>query len=294
MMAATTDQEAIQSRLRGHVHYLAGEVGERNAFRYQNLERSRRYIEKALSETGYEVTRDLYRVNGRDYYNVVARKAGTRSSEKILVVGAHYDTAEGTPGADDNASGVAVLLELARLAYRSPSRMSLRFVAFTLEEPPYFRSAYMGSRVHARKAKERKDGLVGMVSLEMVGYYSDRRGSQGFPLPLMHWFYPAQGNFIAVAGNFRSRHLVRKVAGALLAEGQIPVEAVALPLVPGVGLSDNWSFWKEGYPALMVTDTAFFRNPHYHQLSDLPHTLNYERMAALVVNLAKVLLEIDW
>lgn len=291
-MAAAGNQVNLADRLHRHVQYLAGTIGERNSVRYAKLEEARQYIEQTLQQIGYTLERDTFEVEGRTYHNVVTEKSG-RAPQRILVVGAHYDTALGTPGADDNASGVAVLLELARLTYGTDSRMTLRFVAFTLEEPPYFRSVQMGSRVHARRAKQRHDGVAGMLSLEMMGYYSERRGSQGFPLPLMHWFYPDRGNFIAVAGNFRSRRLVRAVAEGLRREGRIPVESVALPLVPGVGLSDNWSFWKEGFPALMITDTAFFRNPYYHTAFDLPDTLDYERTARLTESLSRLLLSLD-
>ena len=286
-------RERIEMGLREHVEYLAGELGERSSFRYSNLEQARRYVEESFGRIGYTVGHDTYQVGERVYRNVIVEKKGRDSSEKIFVIGAHYDTASGTPGADDNASGVASLLELARLTYPLSSPLTLRFVAFTLEEPPYFRTPHMGSRVHARKSKQRKDRIVGMASLEMVGYYDDRPGSQRFPLPLMRWFYPSEGNFITVAGDFRSRHLVRELTALLARQGEIPVQSVALPLVPGVGLSDNWSFWKEGYLAVMVTDTAFFRNRNYHRPSDLPPTLHYPKMASLVSALARVLVQLN-
>ena len=292
MSGLDSPPEQIRNRLKEHVQYLAGEIGERNSFRYENLERARSYIEQSLAETGYSIGNDVYQVEGREYRNVIGEKKGLSSPEKILVVGAHYDTAPDTPGADDNASGVASLLELARLLYSESPALTLRFVAFNLEEPPYFRTPNMGSRVHARRCREKKEPIAGMISLEMVGYYDDRPGSQHFPLPLMSWFYPERGNFITLAGNFRSRHLVGKMADLLSEQDQIPVESVALPLLPGTGLSDNWSFWKEGYPALMITDTAFFRNANYHRTSDLPSTLNYEKMAWLVLGLAQALVQL--
>ena len=278
----------LSARLRQHVEHLAGEVGERNSVHYQNLERARHYIEDVFARQGYSFQHDVYQVGKQTHRNVIVEHKG-RSAGKTLVVGAHYDTAPGTPGADDNASGVALLLELARLIRSIGSVLTLRFVAFTLEEPPYFRSHLMGSRVHAHRCRQRDDRIAGMISLEMVGYYSDRPGSQHYPLPLMSWVYPNAGNFIAVAGNFRSRHLVRSLARLLAKQIRMPVESTALPFVPGTGLSDNWSFWKEGYPALMITDTAFFRNPHYHGLSDLPDTLDYDQMAALTSGLAGAL-----
>ena len=293
MSTIETEQKQIEAHLREHVGYLAGELGERNSFRYSRLERAHQYIQKTFTEMGYTVDHDTYHVRKRVYRNVIVEKKGSDPGAEILVIGAHYDTAPDTPGADDNASGVASLLEVARLARASSPTLTLRFVAFTLEEPPFFRTPNMGSWIHARKSRQRKDKIVGMASLEMVGYYDDRPGSQGVPLPLMHWFYPDQGNFVAVAGNFRSRHLVRGFAHSLDRHSEIPVEYIALPFIPVTGLSDNWSFWQEGYPAIMVTDTAFFRNAHYHKASDLPRTLNYPKMASLVSALAMTVVELD-
>ena len=279
----------LQTRLRGHVEFLAGVVGERNSRRYRRLERARTYIEKVFAESGYRIGRDRYQCGGKEYRNVVATVPAAASRDSVLVVGAHYDTALGSPGADDNASGVAVLLELARVLEDDPAAASIRWVAFTLEESPHFKTESMGSRVYARRCRRRGDSIRGMISLEMVGYYSDARGSQGHPVSLMRWFYPDRGNFIAVAGNFASRRLVRRLSRLLSSHGDLPVEHIALPFVPGVDLSDNWSFWQEGFPALMVTDTAFFRNRHYHRSTDLPETLNYRSMELLVRGMAQSL-----
>ncbi|MDA2924440.1 M28 family peptidase [Acidobacteria bacterium AH-259-L09] len=278
----------IAARLRQHVEYLATAIGERSPMYYRNLERAREYIEQIFSEVGYAFNHDVYQVRGKLYRNVIVEKKGRVHPQQILLIGAHYDTAPGTPGADDNASGIASLLEIARLLSPLEPPMTIRLVAFTLEEPPHFHSRFMGSVVHAKKCQKRNDNIVGMISLEMVGYFDDRENSQAYPLPLMGRFYPNQGNFIAVAGNFRSRHLVRRVTDRLTQESDIRVESTALPFVPGVGLSDNWSFWQQGYAAVMITDTSFFRNPHYHLPSDLPDTLDYQRMSALVSGLAKV------
>jgi hypothetical protein len=279
--------EELAARLRAHVARLAGEIGERNLLRYAALEQACLYIEQSFSQAGYETRNDAYDVAGLVYRNVVAERGG--SEKCILIIGAHYDTAPGTPGADDNSSGVAVLLELARLQRDFARGPALRWVAFTLEEPPFYRSPLMGSRIHARRCRQRAEPIAGMISLEMLGYYRDAPGSQLYPLPLMKLFYPDRGDFIALAGNFRSRRLVRDMARLMSEAGGIPVVSAAFPFVPGAGLSDNWSFWKEGYPALMITDTAFFRNPHYHMPSDLPETLDYPRMAALVAALDKAI-----
>lgn len=280
---------SMARRLETHVRYLAGELGERNVLYHSRLEDAARYIRCHLAQAGLDAREEVFEVAGRPFRNVWAEEPGHDPSGGLLVVGAHYDTAEGTPGADDNASGVAVLLELARLLRGSSPRLGLRWVAFALEEPPHFRTLSMGSRIHARACRRRGDPVWGMLSLEMLGYFRDGAGSQGYPLPLMRWFYPEEGNFIAVAGNFRSRRLVRQIARRLAASGTIPVESTALPLVPGAGLSDNWSFWQEGYRAAMVTDTAFFRNPHYHRPSDLADTLDFTRMSALLQALAAAL-----
>ncbi len=277
----------LAARLRAHVMRLAGEIGERNSTSYAALEEARLYIEQSFAQAGYETRHDAYKVAGRIYRNAVAERGG--GLERIFIVGAHYDTAPGTPGADDNASGVAVLLELARLQRDFARGPAIRWIAFTLEEPPYYRTPLMGSRIHARKCRQRAEAIGGMVSLEMLGYYRDSPGSQWYPLPFLRLFYPDRGDFIALAGNFRSRRLVRDMARWMSKAGGIPVVSASFPFVPGAGLSDNWSFWKEGYPALMITDTAFFRNPHYHRGSDLPETLDYPRMAALVAALDKAI-----
>jgi Zn-dependent M28 family amino/carboxypeptidase len=282
----------LQFRLRGHVQFLAGVVGERNSRRYRRLERAREYIEEVFTQSGYWIGHDLYECGGKEYRNVVAAVPGAVSVAPVLVVGAHYDTAWGSPGADDNASGVAVLIELARILVDEPAAASIRWVAFTLEESPHFKTDSMGSRVFARRCRQRGDSIRGMISLEMVGYYSGARRSQGHPLSLMRWFYPDRGNFIAVAGNYASRSLVRRLSRLLSAHGELPVEHIALPFVPGVDLSDNWSFWEEGYPALMVTDTAFFRNRHYHRSTDRPETLDYRSMELLVRGLAEALVRL--
>lgn len=282
-------EDELEVRLRGHVEFLAGILGERNSQNYVCLEQARAYIEKSFAQSGYGLEHDMYLFQGKEFRNVVASVPGKSSSGPILVVGAHYDSAVGSPGADDNASGVGVLLELARLLKHNPAVATIRWVAFTLEESPHFRTNSMGSRIHARLCRQRGDLIRGMISLEMVGYFSNWPGSQTHPFRFLRWFYPNKGNFIAVVGNYRSRGLVRTLSGHLLGHCQLPVEQIALPFVPGIGLSDNWSFWKEGYRAVMVTDTAFFRNPNYHQITDQPETLNYESMALLVRGLARAL-----
>jgi hypothetical protein len=284
------DGESIRSNLMAHVRELAETIGERNPLHYEALVSAEEYISARMQAFGYELHYDTYTIHGREYRNVVAEKESPSRKPSILVVGAHYDSAFGTPGADDNASAVAVLLETARLLTSQETLSStIRMVFFTLEEPPYFRTPKMGSMVHAKKCKAGKHAIAGMISLEMVGYFSDRKGSQALPLPGMQFLYPTTGNFLAVAGNFGSRRLVRSVSRALREHGRLPIESLALPLVPYIGLSDHWSFWQFGYPAIIVTDTAFLRNPHYHAPSDLPSTLDYGMMADIVSALVPAL-----
>jgi Zn-dependent M28 family amino/carboxypeptidase len=202
------------------------------------------------------------------------------------LVGAHYDTAVFTPGADDNASGVAVLLELARLFQSVSSARTVRFAFFSTEEPPFFRTDDMGSRRYVERLKTRAETVSAMLCLEMVGYFSDEKSSQKYP-PLLRFFYPSEGNFAAVVGDFGSRQLVRRVAREIRASCRVPVESASLPRpVPGVDFSDHLNFWREGIPAVMVTDTAFYRNPHYHGPTDTPDKLDYILMSELTKGLA--------
>jgi len=277
------------SNLRRHVEELAGRIGERNYLRMPALQQARDYVEKNLSVHGLAVEKRSYRVQGMDFDNVVGVLPG--KSHETLVVGAHYDTVPGSPGADDNASGVAVLLELARIFGGKPGERTVRFVGFVNEEMPFFLSPGRGSRVYARECRKEGDRIAGMISLEMTGYFRDEPGSQRYPFPL-NFFYPSTGNFIGVVGDFRSRRLVRDLVRGFKATGSLPVESVAaFKGITGVGLSDHASFWEEGWPAAMITDTSFFRTPNYHTGADTPDTLDYVRMAQVVEGLAAWLRE---
>lgn len=210
----------------------------------------------------------------------------------MVVVGAHYDTCYDTPGADDNATGVAALLELARALREVELRRTLRLVAFVAEEPPHFGTDDMGSRRYAALCRERGDRVVAMLCLETLGYYSSAPGSQRYPAPL-DLLYPDTGDFVAFVGNLRSRGLVRRAIGAFREAAVAPSEGIAAPaLLPGIAWSDHWSFWREGFPAVMVTDTAPFRNPNYHGGADLPGSLDLERLALVVLGLERVLREL--
>ena len=284
-----TEQEAaLRDDLRRDVEMLAGHIGERNVFRYSKLNEAARFIEASLGEAGYAVERQPFEVFGATCLNLAVEIEGHGRGDEIVVVGGHYDSVSNCPGANDNASGVAATLALARaFAGRTPTR-TLRLVFFVNEEPPYFQTEHMGSWVYAKQCRKRNENVVAMLSLETIGYYSNDKGTQKYPAPLS-LFYPSRGNFIAFVGNVSSRRLVRQVVGSFRRHARFPSEGGAIPgFVPGVGWSDHWSFWQEGYEAVMVTDTAPFRYPHYHLPSDEPDKLDYERTARLVSGLERV------
>lgn len=276
------EEVELRDRLREHVVWLAGKLGERNTRNYQALASAAEYLSEQLREMGLPVRGEPYRVDGQDVVNVVAELKGASRPEEIVVVGAHYDSVPGSPGANDNATGVAAMLELARLLKDAKPSRTVRFVAFVNEEPPYFQTEEMGSLVYARQAKERKEKIVVMLSLETIGYYSDKPNSQQYPAPFGK-VYPDTGNFIAFVGNLRSGRLVRSAIASFRNNASIPSEGVVAPgAIMGIGWSDHWSFWQAGYRALMITDTALFRYPRYHAESDTPERLDYDRMARVV------------
>jgi hypothetical protein len=287
--APPTDEErALAAALRHDVELLAGDVGDRSHARQQGLRRAADAIDQALSRAGYKVTRQPYEVDGRAAENLEATLAGAALADEIVVVGAHYDSLAGTTGADDNASGVAGLVAIARAFAGAQPARTLRFVAFADEEPPYFQTPAMGSVVYARRCRSLGDRVVAMLSLETIGYYSDRPGSQNYPFPF-GLFYPSTGDFVGFVGDTSSRALVYKTLRAFREHAAFPSEGVAAPAVlPGIGWSDQWSFWQEGYPAVMVTDTAPFRNPDYHTTRDTPDRLSYAPFARVVSGLVRV------
>jgi Zn-dependent M28 family amino/carboxypeptidase len=291
----TEEQKLLRNQLRKDVYKLAGEIGDRNAStEYENLCKAADFIEESLVEAGYKVLRQayetsLYSLKGRECYNLEIEITGSEKPDEIVVIGAHYDSVEGTPGANDNASGVAALLSLAREFAAKKTVRTLRFVAFANEEPPYFLSDDMGSFVYAVRCRERNENIVAMLSLETIGYYTDDKGSQSYPLGLMDFAYPTTGNFISFVGNIKSRKLLRDVVGLFRQYAKFPSEAAFLPEhIPGVTWSDQWSFWRNGYQGVMVTDTAPFRYPYYHTHEDTPEKINYDRLVYLVSILEKV------
>ncbi len=284
-------ETALRDALRAHVGRLAGEIGGRSAFAPKRLEAAAAWIEGELSSMGYRVTSEPFLASDVPCRNVLVELPGAARKEEIVVVGAHYDSVGGWPGADDNASGVAGLLEIARALRALPPThiaRTVRLVAFANEEPPFFQTQEMGSLVHARAARARGDRIVAMLALETIGYYSDAPDSQRYPAPL-GLLYPSTGNFVAFVGDFSSRGLVRDCIGRFRSAVRFPPDGGAPPSwIPGVDWSDHWSFWKAGYPAIMVTDTAPFRNRHYHTSGDRPETLDYDRLARVVRGLIEV------
>ena len=278
----------LRDELKADVQHLAGDIGERNLSRYPQLNAAADFIEKSFQQAGLQPRRDSYEVNGLASHNIEAEIHG--ASPEIVLVGAHYDSVFGAPGANDNGTGVAALLALARRFAGKQTHHTLRFVAFVNEEPPYFQTPQMGSLVYAGRCKARGDRIAAMISLETIGYFSDAPRSQKYPVAVLGAFYPKVGNFIGIVGNVRSRWLVRRAIAEFRKEGKIPTEGAALPaFIAGVGWSDQWSFWQHGYPGIMITDTAPFRYPHYHEATDTPDKLDYDRFALVVSSAEKLI-----
>lgn len=289
---ASSDTLTVEARLRHHVKVLTVNIGERSIRKPSGLARAARYIAETLRDAGLCVREESYTYQKIPVANIVA-ETGPENPRRRYVIGAHYDSLAGTVGADDNASAVAVLLETARLVQAMPrggaSPVSIQFVAFALEEPPAYGTRFMGSRVRARHAKKAKERIDGMICLEMVGYTCREPGCQSYPFPLGFMNYPSTGDFIGIVGNFTSRSLVRSMERSFKKNPALPVVTLTVPLngwcIPSVRLSDHAPFWDAGYPAVMVTDSAFYRNPYYHTVHDTMETLDFAFMAQLVRSL---------
>lgn len=282
----------LELKLRQHVQTLAGEIGERNIYREAALNAAANYIEVELADSGHTVKRQSYRARGVECCNLEVVLPGRRWPEESLVVGAHYDTVWKSPGADDNASAVAALIEIARLLKDAAPGRTLKLVAFVNEEPPFFFWSEMGSQIYARAARSRRENIRMMISLEMLGYYRDTPGSQAYP-PLFKHFHPDRGNFIGFVSNIGSRHVMRRAEQAFRRHSDFPLETTAaFGWIPGIAWSDHISFWRAGYRGFMCTDTAFFRNPHYHGTDDTPDKLDYPRMTRLTVGLVEMCKEL--
>ena len=280
----------LPANLTAHVVAVAGE--EHNVGRPEALERSARYIEATLSGLGYAVSRQEFETEGVKVRNLEVRRAGPGARDaRLIVIGAHYDSAQGAVGADDNGSGVAALLELARLlkSVQPAEGLEMRLVFYVNEELPWFATEKMGSLVHASGLAREGREVVAMLSLETIGWYSDAQGSQRYPFPF-NLLYPSTGDFIGFVANPRSRSLLHRVIGSFRRHAAFPSQgAVGLESIAGVSWSDQWAYWQFGWPAVMVTDTAPFRYPHYHTLRDTPDKLDYERLARVVQGLEGVL-----
>lgn len=293
MLPLTQKELALRDALQRDVEKLAGEIGQRNYAYYNELQAAADFLKTSLASAGYQVEQQGYVVDNQTYYNIEVEIRGLDRASEIVIIGGHYDSVITSPGANDNGTGAAATLALARLfAGKKPSR-TLRFVQFVNEEPPFFFSENMGSLVYAKRCKQRSEKVVAMLSLETMGYYSDEIGSQQYPA-LLGTIYPLQGNFISFIGDLASESLVKEAIASFRRHAQFPSEGAALPSqISGVGWSDHWSFWQQGYQAVMVTDTAPFRYPYYHTKDDTPDKVDYERLARVVAGLEQVVADLS-
>lgn len=290
----TADERAIAVELAAHVKVMVeGDgtrpaIGNRALFNPKQMAFVAAYLQGELASYGYDQITEIPVPRGAPTPNFEVVIPGTSKPVEIIVIGAHYDAYQGTPGADDNASGVSACLAIAKRLRLRPQARTVRVVLFVNEEPPTFQQPEMGSWVYARRCRAAGDNIVAMISLECLGYFKDQSGTQKYPFPLST-LYPNTGNFIGVIGDVSSRDLVRSIIADFRSHTRFPSEGAALPgTIPGVGWSDHWAFWQEGYRAVMITDTALFRNPNYHQPTDTPNTLEYERMARVTAGVQRV------
>lgn len=294
---AKAESLSAAERMRRDVEMMATTIGFRNLHHPEAYQRAEDYLIAQLVRAGYsprlqrlDTTHEGVRTQPA---NIVVEVTGTKMPQRRLVIGAHYDTfsrdGKETPGANDNASGCAALLELARRLKDQPREVTIELVLFANEEPPFFWTDQMGSLIYARSLKASGAEVVGMISLDTMGVYSDEPNSQKYP-PVVGVAYPSTGNFVAFVGTESSAAWIKEWVGTFRSVSQFPAEGAAMPMiVPRIGSSDHWSFWKQGWPSLMVTDTAIYRSPHYHQLRDTAEKLDYERMARVVDGIEKSL-----
>lgn len=292
----TAAEAALAAALEADVRRLALDIGPRHPgpFGVAGLRSAEDFLRAALIEAGYEPERQAFETKGVTVANLVATVPGGAKRDEIVVIGGHYDSVPDCPGANDNASGTAATLALARRLARARPARTLRFCFFTNEEPPWFQTDDMGSLRHARACRDRGERIVGMLSLETIGYYSDAPGSQRFdPFPPLKLLYPDAGNFIAFVSDIRSGGFASGVVASFRKSTRFPAHGLSLPdAIEGIGWSDHWAFAQAGYPAAMVTDTAAFRYPHYHAAEDTPDKLDYPRMARVVAGLERVVREL--
>lgn len=281
-----------RERIRAHVQMLAGTIGGRNAVRYEGLRRAADYIKSELRSYSYRPQQQSFSVDGITFENVEAELGSMEDANGIVIVGAHYDTAGGLPGANDNASGVAAGLELARQFANRKFTHQIRWVFFANEEPPYFQTTGMGSYVYAKRCHERGEKVLAMLSLETIGYYSSEPGSQSYPVSF-HPGYPNRGDFLGFVSNFKSAGLLRSALRSFRRATSLPAVGAAAPAsIPGIAWSDQWAFWEFGYKALMLTDTAPYRYPYYHTAEDTPEKLDYDRLARAATGTAAIVADL--
>jgi Peptidase family M28 len=289
LVPLSKEEITMRDFLRQDVQKLAVDIGARNSGQYEQLNAAKAFLADSFTKSGYKLQQQEYKIKNQSYYNLIAERRGTEKPNEIVIVGGHYDSAFISPGANDNGTGAAATLELARIfAEKSPKR-TVRFVEFTNEEPPFFWTKEMGSLVYAKQVAQAKENVVAMLSLETMGYFSETAKSQKYPFPV-GLFYPDRGNFIAFIGNLGSGDLVRKSLSSFRQHTKFPSEGVVLPSwIPGVGWSDQWSFWEQGFKGIMVTDTATYRYPDYHMVSDTIDKIDFDKFAKLVFGLAEVI-----
>ncbi len=285
----TAKERKTAANIKRHVAKLAGEIGERNMFHYESLQQAAKYIETIWRSLDLQVRKHWYFIGGKEVCNLEIELPGRKKTNEIIIIGAHYDSVFGAIGANDNATGIAAILELARLLKTGKRARTLRFVAFANEEPPFFKTRMMGSLRYAKHCNALKEKIKAMVSIETIGYYDDNTNSQTYPFPFM-FFYPNRADFIGFVGNVSSKNLVHTSIRTFRENTQFPSEGAAVPAwIPGVSWSDQWSFWYYGYPAIMITDTAPYRYPYYHTSEDTPDKLDYQRTARVVLGLKHVI-----
>jgi len=287
------DLQTTEQNLRAHIQALTQTIGERSVATLWGHEKAAQLIEAFYKDIDISSKRESYPFQKKTVSNIVADVVFGKGDAQVVLIGAHYDSLTGTVGADDNASAIAVQLEVARtlagLRATEGLNLTVRFISFALEEPPAYATWAMGSRVYARKAKKNKEQIDGMICLEMVGYTCDQPGCQKYPFPLMFMGYPNKGDYIGIVGNYRSRKFTNALVQSFKKNKALPVEKLTVPgsgyLLPNVRLSDHAAFWDRGYNAVMITDTAFYRNPHYHRTSDTMDKLDFSFMTQLVYSL---------
>jgi Zn-dependent M28 family amino/carboxypeptidase len=288
--ASATEQADIEAALRRRLGHLTANIGERNILRPTTLQAAADWIAGELRALGMTVRRQPYVVAGHTVENIAGELPGRTTPEEIVVFGGHYDTVPGTVGADDNGSGIAALLTVAERAARARPERTVRVVAFVNEEPPFFHSSAMGSVVYAESCRARQEQVVGMLSVDSIGCYDTRPNSQSYPETMPADRLPSAGDFLAFATNRSSFPLLKESVQAFRRASPLPVEGVALDEdVAGVAWSDHWSFWRAGYPALFVTDTAVFRNWHYHTPSDTFEQVDFRSLSDAAYGLGSVL-----